>query len=199
MSLRLPKIAQQLLAVGLLAVALALATLLVVVPTYDGLLSLQSQIEQQRLVLGHALLPRDDDSERLEIDRIAGAEQTGRLTLTGESDAIRMANLQSMVGGIATAAGVQLRSTRNLTPREQGDVRLVGVQLQFTATIAQVQTMLVAIEAQRPYLLIDGLQITALQDFARAGTGATADSDSGAPASLDTRLDVMGAAARQKG
>jgi Type II secretion system (T2SS), protein M subtype b len=63
--------------------------------------------------------------------------------------------------------------------------------LQFAATIEQLQTILIAIEAQRPHLRVEALQITVLQD--------TVAANSSAPPSLEARVDVMGATARQKG
>lgn len=198
MTLQLPKPARQAFAVCLLAAAVGAVALPVALPYYNQIHELQSQIDQERLVLGHLLADRGDDRSLQDIERNAGPGQINRLTLAGESDAIRMANLQSIAGGIAAAAGVQVRSTRNLPARDRGDVRLLGVQLQFAATIEQVQKILVAIEAQRPYLLVDGLQITALQDFVASGGGIASGGSAKMP-NLDTRLDVVGAAARQKG
>jgi Type II secretion system (T2SS), protein M subtype b len=68
---------------------------------------------------------------------------------------------------------------------------MLGVQLQFSATVEQLQTILLAIETHRPHLRVEGLQVTVLQDTVAPGSNV--------PASLETRLDVMGVAPRQKG
>jgi Type II secretion system (T2SS), protein M subtype b len=191
MNWQLSKRLRQVLAVSLLAATLATLMVFVVLPIYGQFTALTTQIDQERLVLGHLSLPRSDENQRHNIERIASPEQLERLVLPGESDTIRLANLQSTLGALAANAGVQLRSTRNLSPVDRPEARLLGVQLQFAATIEQLQTILIAIEAQRPQLRVEALQITVLQDTVAAGSSA--------PPSLEARLDVMGATPRQKG
>ncbi len=164
---------------------------MIVQPVYNHFSGLVAAIEQERLVLGYLLQPRNEDSLRQDIERAARPELMERMVLAGESDTIRLANLQSTLSALAGQAGVQLRSTRNLSPVDRPEARLLGVQLQFAATIEQLQAMLISIEAQRPHLRVEGLQITVLQD--------TVSAASITPPSLETRLDVLGAAPRQKG
>ena len=191
MSPRLSRTLRRTAAVGLLGVVVGAVILVTVVPVLGYLQQLRAEIDEQRLVLGHLTSARQDEQEEQDIAKALQRSRESRLTIDGESNSIRMANLQSLVGGIATANGARLRTVRNLPARDRGEVRILGLQLQFTATIEQVQKIIVAIEAQTPYLLIDGLQITPL-------AGAF-DPGSDVPGMLESRIDVFGATPRQKG
>ncbi len=181
---------RQTTAVALLAILLLAVGLLGVVPAYDTLMNLTSRIEQERLILGHLSTVRSDDREALEIQRSTQLLQATKLTLDGESDPVRLANLQLLSNSIASTRGVQVRSTRNLPLRELADVRLLGIQLQFAATYEELLGIILAIEGQRPYLIVDGLQITPSPDTTSAGRPGGV--------LLEARLDVYGATTRSK-
>jgi Type II secretion system (T2SS), protein M subtype b len=191
MNASLPKPIRQVAAVALLVAIVAGVAQLLVVPVFDHVLMLRARIDQERLVLAHLSSIRSNDATFKEVEQLGNAAGASRLSLDGESDAIRMANLQSLLGGIATVSGVKMRSVRNLPARERHEVRLLGLQLQFAATIEQLQRIIVAIERHRPYLLIETLQITPLQAFLATGAENTG--------MLETRLEVLGATAREKG
>ena len=177
-------------AVALLAVLILSVGLLGIVPAYETLQNLRSQIDQERLILGRLSTLRSDDREVLEIKRSTEVLQATKLTLDGETDPVRLANLQLLSNSIAATRGVQVRSTRNLPLRELTDVRLLGIQLQFAATYEQLLSILLAIEGQNPYLLVDGLQITPSPDTTSAGRSGDV--------LLEARLDVYGATTRSK-
>jgi hypothetical protein len=191
MTITLPKPIRQLLAVALL-VGTVLAVLgLGVMPVATHVGDLQTQIEQERLVLAHLLAAERNGPDIREAAKLAQTASAARLTVDGESDAIRAANLQSLVGGIAAKSGLQMRSLRNLPARDRNELRMLGVQVQFLATVEQLRRALVEIEAQQPYLFVDTLQITPLPGAIAAG------GDNGG--TLDVRIDVLGAVARPKG
>ena len=177
-------------AVSLLAVLILSVGLLGIVPAYETLQNLRSQIDQERLILGRLSTLRSDDREVLEIKRSTEVLQATKLTLDGETDPVRLANLQLLSNSIAATRGVQVRSTRNLPLRELTDVRLLGIQLQFAATYEQLLSILLAIEGQSPYLLVDGLQITPSPDTTSAGRSGDV--------LLEARLDIYGATTRSK-
>lgn len=191
MNLAIPRILKRLAALLLLVGVVGVIGGFVVMPVLAHIQTLQGDIENERGLLGRLATMPDDASEAQSIDRMTALAKQGHQFLEGESDPIRLANLQSLVGTIAAGQGVKLRSSRNLPPRERNDVRFVGVQLQFAATVEQLQKILVAIEAQRPYLFIDSLHITPMPGALAAG-----GEDSG---QLDARLEILGATLPQKG
>ena len=177
-------------AIALLAMLIAAVGLLGVVPAYDTIQNLRAQINQERQILGRLSTMRSDDQETLEIKRSTQLLQATKLTLDGETDPVRLANLQLLSNGIASTRGVQIRSTRNLPVRDLADVRLLGIQLQFGATYEQLLSIILAVEGQSPYLAVDGLQITPSPDTTSAGRSGDV--------LLEARLDVYGATTRSK-
>ena len=177
-------------AIALLAVLIAAVGMLGVVPAYDTIQNLRAQINQERQILGRLSTMRSDDQETLEIKRSTQLLQATKLTLDGETDPVRLANLQLLSNGIASTRGVQIRSTRNLPVRDLADVRLLGIQLQFAATYEQLLSIILAVEGQSPYLAVDGLQITPSPDTTSAGRSGDV--------LLEARLDVYGATTRSK-
>lgn len=191
MTYALTVLLRRLAAVMLLLAVLGALAIFVVIPVVAHVQSLRADIEQERLTLARLASMPDDAVETQSIERMTAKARESRQFLEGESDPIRLANLQSVVGGIAASQGVKLRSSRNLPPRERADVRYVGVQLQFAATVGQLQKILLAIEAQRPFLFIDTVHVTPMPGALAAG-----GEDGG---QLDSRIEILGATPHQKG
>lgn len=191
MSYALAVLLRRLAAVLLLLAVVGAIAIFAVLPVVAHVQTQRADIEQERSTLARLSSMPDDAAQAQSIERMTAKARDSRQFLDGESDPIRLANLQSVVGGIAASQGVKLRSSRNLPPRERGDVRYVGVQLQFAATIGQLQKILLAIEAQRPFLFIDTLHVTPMPGALAAG-----GEDSG---QLDSRIEILGATPHQKG
>lgn len=187
----LPRPLRRLLAVSLLVAMLGAVVGVGIAPIAAHFGDLQSQIEQERLVLGHLLAATMNTPDIQQAARSTDVADTNRMALEGESDAIRAANLQSLVGAIASKHGLQMRSLRNLPPRERSELRMLGVQVQFIATIEQLRDALVAFEAQQPYLFVETLHISPLPGAMAVGSEN--------PGGLDVRVDILAAAARNKG
>ncbi len=103
--------------------------------------------------------------------------------IEGESESIRLAALQSQLADIMAQNGVKARSTRGLPQQERHNLKLVGAQLQIVVPIATLQKILLDLEAHRPVLLVDLLQVTPA-----SMTGvSTEDASAGL---LDARFDV---------
>jgi len=188
MILKLPKIARQALAV--LLVFLVLGALgLAISPIFAHVAELSSHIEQERNLLSRlssvaATQPAAADADA---GKIPDREAYAGLFLQGESEGIRLASLQSRLSEIFAANGVKLRSARNLPAKERDDLHLLGVQLQFAAPVERLQAILLAIEEQKPLLLIESLQVTPL--------AATSEEERG---NLETRVDVFGVGSARK-
>jgi hypothetical protein len=186
---RLSKPIRRLLAVSLLLALLGGLAELIVIPYVSHVVEVREHIAQERLVQGHLLAQKQRDEGLIANSKRDRDDEDRGLFLDGESDPIRLANLQSLVSGIVTRSNVKLRSSRNLTARERSDVRFVGLQLQFSATIEQLQNILVTIENQQPYLFIESLHVTPMPGAIAAGGEATGQ--------LDARLDIIAATGRK--
>ena len=186
MILKLPKIARQALAV--LLVFLVLGALgLAISPIFAHVAELSSHIEQERNLLSRLSSVAATQPAATDAGKIPDREAYAGLFLQGESEGIRLASLQSRLSEIFAANGVKLRSARNLPAKERDDLHLLGVQLQFAAPVERLQAILLAIEEQKPLLLIESLQVTPL--------AATSEEERG---NLETRVDVFGVGSARK-
>ena len=182
---------RQFLALALLFIAFAAVCLATIVPLAAKFYDLQERIDQERSILGRLNSVTIDD--RISVDSVqqAIAKRINALVVPGESESIRVAAVQSQLMAILNQNRVKPRSTRNLPSRERNGLRLVGVQVQLAAQIEQLQAALLAIEAHRPYLIVDAMHVTA----ASAAIGAGDD----IRGLLDVRLDVFGVENPPKG
>jgi hypothetical protein len=160
----LPLWLRRMLAVSLLLTVLGLTALFTVVPFMSQLAAVREQLDEERKVYGSYLAATQSTasqgSRSSKPVSTQGGLQSGGLFIDGESDSIRLASLQSQVVDILTGQGVKPRTTRMLQSSERHTLKLVGVQLQMTATIEQLQKVLLQIEAHRPILLVDSLHLT---------------------------------------
>jgi Type II secretion system (T2SS), protein M subtype b len=183
---RLPLRLRQLLAVTLLLLTLAATAALTVVPFMSQLADSQYKLERERMVLGGLQAKTSDTSLAKQLELDARAPKATGLFIDGESEPIRLASLQSRLMDIINAQSVKPRTTRNLPTRERNTMKLVGVQLQLTATIDQLQKILLEIEAHRPVLLVDALHLT-------PSSSVGSEDDRGI---LEARIDVVAIEAR---
>ena len=159
MSESLSRILRRLAAIGLLAAALGLLAAVIVLPlaTYFG--ELRADIARQRDLLARfeAFAANKGAAEDL-AGRSQAAMQSG-IFLSGETDALRTANLQALITDIAVKHGVRLSSARALPAQERDGLRFIGVQAELDADMPRLQAIMLAFEAQRPYLFIQSLQV----------------------------------------
>jgi hypothetical protein len=183
MSRALPRIVHRLAALALLLVALTAVAALIVRPVIGYALTLAADITAQRDLIGRLeAFAAGKEAAQTRADHARAATRAG-LFLPGETDALRTANLQAAVTEIAEKAKVRLASTRALPGQEQDGLTLIGVQTEFEADLKQLQAMIAAIEARRPFLFLQSLQIAPAASRRR-------DSDG-----LRIRLGVFGAVA----
>lgn len=187
----LSKPIRQLLAVTLLVVALGALAMFTVMPVVARVTELQDRIELERQVLGRLAVAAVDDGGAAEARQRIVAGRLSGLFLPGESESIRVSYVQSQLIDILTAQRLKPRSTRNLPARERTGLRLVGVQMQVTVPVEELQVLLRDIEAHKPPLLIEALHITPVTNL-----GGNADDTRGM---LDARIDVFGIEPQKKG
>jgi len=177
------RLLSRLAALGLLLAVIGAAGLLLVVPLVDYFNSLRIEIATERETLGRfEAFAANKDSAQALAERSEAAMRSG-IFLTGDTDALRTANLQTLVTEVAQSQGVRLSSTRALPIQEANGLRFIGVQAEFDADLGQLQAMILAVEARRPYLFIQSLQVA---PFA----GRRPDSEE-----LKIRFSIVGAVA----
>jgi hypothetical protein len=179
------------LALALLAGAGILAYSLAVEPLVSRFRDVREQIAEQRQLLGRLAAAGAEEGKAREIDKQATAKTGGQNYLTGSSDAVRIAALQSLIGKITEAEGVAIKSTRAVQSRERDGLRLLGVEAQLTASIEQLQRILHKLETGRPYLIVETLQITP--------PALLSEENPSAGTMLEVRLGLLGIATSRKG
>ncbi len=188
---KLPRPIRQLLAVGLLLLAIAAVWMMTIAPLSAKLGELQDRIEQERIMLGRLAAASAGQPGPAEGQQNAVAARMNSLLIQGESESIRVSAVQSRVMEVLSIHRVKPRSTRNLTARERGGFRLAGVQLHLTAPIEQLQAVLHELEQHKPLLFVEALHISPV-----VINGGAGEEERGM---LEARLDVFGVEARQKG
>lgn len=184
MSGTIAKILSRILAVALLCTLVLVAAKGIVEPVVSEHRDIEDQIVAQRTLLGRLL-------EAASPDKAMQQPQTGDLEpvfVDGETDAIRIANLQERLSTAAQSIGARLSSTQAVEPRQTQDVRLIGVQTQFSTTLVQLQKLLFDLETAKPSLFVDTLHIS-----------RGPDRDNQEVNDLDVRLVVLGATPPVKG
>ncbi len=186
----LAKPIRQTLALLLLATAIGVIAFLLVGPVVGQILDLQDRIQQERMIIGRLNGALSDNGLAEEARQRNSLARIQGLFVQGESEAIRVASIQSQLMEILAAHQIKPRSVRNLPAREQSNLRLAGIQLQLSAPIDRLQAILMTIESHRPLFLIEMLQITA-PAFAVGTDGEEGNN-------IEARLDVFGVEAQQK-
>ena len=130
-------------------------------PAVSTIQQQDAKIIEQREVLGRLLSAESLAGDASALEQKSKSLDIGRLTLKGESDPLRTAELQTALTKIVAALGLRLKSTRALPARDAEGVRLIGIQAQFQATLAQLQKILLAIDANEPILVIEALRVVA--------------------------------------
>jgi type II secretory pathway component PulM len=91
----------------------------------------------------------------------AALTRTESQFLSGSSPSVASADLQEILKNLAKDQGVQMTSAKVLPPREAGLYLEVPVQVELTATINQLVTLLYHLEHHKKLLFIPDLDINA--------------------------------------
>jgi general secretion pathway protein M len=122
-------------------------------------------------------LPALRDAERNWRDRSGG-----ELLLSGSSDALAAAALQSMLKDMTADAGADLRSSESLPAASAESFRKIGVRIVFAGNLKALVEVLRRIEVARPILSAGDIDIRNVSDEEHGGQ------DPG----LSVTLDVYG-------
>jgi general secretion pathway protein M len=91
----------------------------------------------------------------------AALARTEAQFLSGSSPAVASAELQEILKNLVKVHGVQMTSAKVLPPREAGPYLEVPVQVQLTATISQLVSLLYLLEHEKKLLFIPDIDINA--------------------------------------
>jgi hypothetical protein len=159
MTARISPVLHRLAAVALLVAIAGAAFALLALPLIGHFAGLRAEIARQRETLGRfEAFAANREAAEAQAER-ARAAMNGGMFLPGETDALRTANLQALVTEIAEKNGARLSSTRALPVREQEGLRLIGVQAELDTDMKRLQAILAAVEARRPALFVQSVQI----------------------------------------
>ncbi len=181
----LSKPVRQLAAVALLVAAGLALYGAAVEPAWHYFTAARERIAEGRVLLGRLEAATGRRGEVEELRRRAEAAPTARLTLKGDTEAIRLAALQTTIGEAASRRGVRVVSARALPAIEIDGRRLLGVRFDMRTDLATLQALLHGIETGEPMLLVHGLQL-------RAAGGSGGGAAAGAAPTLDAGLSVFG-------
>jgi general secretion pathway protein M len=171
----------RILALGLLAVLLALLWTAVISPLFDWYAARAEIIAERRGFLAHATALAETLPALRQAAGRAGPPKTA--LLDGKNDAIAGADLQGMVQEMAATAGISLASAEMLPGEPCGSYRRIGVRITFVADWPVFVALLQVIETNRIRLLVDDLQLHAVAKVGLNGPAAPR---------LDTSLTVLG-------
>jgi general secretion pathway protein M len=175
----------KLAAFALLALAIALAISAVALPLwllnqrYDAAVEdAATRLERYSRVVGMR------DGLQKKAAEVAGLEANHHF-LKSASPALAAAELQEQATIILDQNGGKLNSIQILPHKDDGAYRQVSVNLQLTAPLSAIKSMLYALESVRPYLFVDNFAI-------RAQFNLAARNDTSTEPDLIVQFDLTG-------
>ena len=162
----------RLLAVLIALLALAVLWLGIAMPLLDWHAARAEALAQRRALADRmALLVARLPSMQARAHALSASGRAGATALIpGNSDAVASAAIQEKVAALASSLGLSLASTETLAAASEGSYRRVGVRVSMDAAFEVVVRLLGAIEAARPSLLIDDLQIHGTRLLGQTGS-----------------------------
>jgi general secretion pathway protein M len=149
----------QILAVGLLVLAVVIAWLVLAVPVLGWYAQRSSRLDglRQRAAREAALI-ETLPTLRKEVES-AGKTPTHSV-LAGRTDAIAGAALQEQVQTMASAANAQLTSAETLPAEQVGAYRRIGVRVELNAQLPVIVALLKSLEEAEPSMMVDDIRLT---------------------------------------
>lgn len=159
----------QALAVAVAMAALALIWLAAVAPLLDWYGDRAATLaQQQALAARMTALAAEIPALRRAVNT-AGLQADENLLLTGKTEAIAGANLQSLLQNLASQAGTSLDSAAALPVQGSGGLRRIGMQVSVTATWPVLVALLQAIGTAEPRMVVQDLAVSSAGQAAMPG------------------------------
>jgi general secretion pathway protein M len=151
----------QALALGMLAAALLLVWFAAIAPLLGWYQGRAMELAQQRENAAHmAALGREIPALRAAVAAAGGQMAGTTVLLTGGTDAIAGANLQSALQTLATQSGTSLDSAAMLPAQPAGALRRISMQVSVTAPWPVLVALLLAIDTAQPSMVAGDITIT---------------------------------------
>ncbi len=119
---------------------------------------------------------------RQALDALRARADIDRLTLSGGSDALAAASLQATLADLASGSGSRIASAEIMPVQPVHEFRRIGIRVSLGGDLAVLTKMLAGIDAARPPLFVDHLELR---------SNATTQAAGGAPV-LTIAMDVHG-------
>ena len=134
----------------------------------------QRLLERQELVRRYQNSARDLPRLRRTVAQRHDQSFDGDLLLTGSTDHVAAATLQSVLKVLVELEGARLTSAEMLPEETKDDVaRRVGVRIAFSGPLKLLATVLEGIEMTRPVLFVGNLDIHTAPDSTGEDEGGT--------------------------
>jgi general secretion pathway protein M len=161
----------RILAIAIMVIMIATVNLVIIGPLfafYDG----SGQRLQDRLDVVQRYRTAADALPRLKEEAKEWDEQAqnSNLLLTGASDPIAAASLQSTLKDLIEQGGGKLTTAQTLAAETENKFRRVGVRVAFSADLALLTAVLLGIETARPVLTVNNLEVHTAGDSADGET-----------------------------
>jgi general secretion pathway protein M len=185
--MELPGWISRLAAVSLLVGLAATAYVFVVPPLVAGYVGDREALADARERLGRyrrIAATRPDLQAQIDAMEERGAARGNYLT--GRTDALAAAELQNRVKKIIETNGGKLRSIQTVPGKADGGFQRVTIRVQLAAPIDSLHRIIYALEAEKPFLFLDNIDI----GNRRRGRRKKAPDD--ADPALTVRFDLFG-------
>jgi general secretion pathway protein M len=148
------------LAVGITLAGLALVWFAVIFPILSWYQSRAAELAQNQAIAAHmAALTQEIPQLRKAVAAARPQSQDQQILLSGATDAIAGANLQTDLQNLAQTAGTSLDSSEVMPVQQDGALRRIGIQVSLTADWPTLIAFLQAIGTARPRMIIDQLSL----------------------------------------
>ena len=192
----MPPLLSRLAALGLLAAAIWFAMALVVVPRLEAYRRNDAAIQESlRQTTVFQRIAQSRGALEAQIDEAVARRASSSLYLPGDTDALAAAGLQELIGAVIEDHGGTVSAIQTLPVADEGALRRIAVRVQFQATTEELFRSIYAIEASRPLVFVDNVDIrdrTRRTRSRRDRDGRTALTDAAAQTRLVVRLDLFG-------
>ena len=175
---------------GVLLLALVYLVVITPIMALEDSWSQEIARERQLLVKYQSLINSKAKVVQGNKEMKAALAQAEGQFLSGDNPAVASADLQEILKVLTRDHGVQMTSTKVLTPREGGPYIEVPVQVQLSCTTGQLLTILYQLEHHKKLLFVPELEVNAPRWT--VGTQKTA-------AALQVNLVVSGVIKKIKG
>ena len=147
-------------ALALLAGLVAALYLLAVAPLVDAYRQTDAAIaEAGEMLARYSEIARNRPAFAAQLDELTARQAESGVYLSGETDALAAAALQDSVGATIEANGGKLRSIQILPVSDDGPFKRVSLRVQLTASLESLHRVLYSLEAGRPFVFLDNLDV----------------------------------------